>query len=69
MPTARILSYANLAGERVRNAQLSKKHTNYIVNKGDATGEDIVELIKRIKKIIRNKYKIELEVEPKLLGF
>ena len=69
VPTAKILADANLAGERVGGAELSKKHTNYIVNTDNATGEDILELIKRIKKIIKNKYDIELEVEPDLLGF
>ncbi len=69
VPTAKILSDAGLKGERVGDAELSQKHSNYIVNLGAATGEDVVALIQKIQAIIRQKYQIELEVEPELVGF
>ena len=54
---------------RVGDAQLSEKHSNYIVNLGQAKANDIVILIKKIKEEIKNKYQIDLEVEPQLVGF
>jgi len=69
VPTAKIISEAGLPGLQVGGAQLSTKHCNYIVNLGGATGEDIYELITSIRKIIYQKYGVELEVEPELVGF
>lgn len=69
VPTARIISDAGLAGTKFGGAQLSTKHTNYIVNISSATGEDVYELIKQIRFAVFDKYGIELEVEPELVGF
>lgn len=69
VPTAKIIADAGLQGMKVGGAEVSTKHSNYIVNTGNATGEDIQELINKIKTAIYEKYEIELEVEPELLGF
>ncbi len=69
IPTAAIIARADCQGIKVGDAQLSEKHTNYIVNLGSATGEDIVAVIEEVKKRVRDKYKISLEIEPQLLGF
>ncbi len=69
VPTAKIIADAGLAGASAGGAQLSTKHTNYIINTGSATGEDVVALIEKIKLAVFQKYRVELEVEPELLGF
>ena len=69
VPTAKILAVAGLKGWRVGDAQLSEKHSNYIVNLGGAMASDIVALIEKIKTEIQSKYQINLEVEPELVGF
>ena len=69
VPTAKIIADAGLQGMKIGGAQVSTKHSNYIVNLGGATGEDIYELIKKIKAVVYEKYGVELEVEPELLGF
>ena len=69
VPTAKIIAEAGLQGMKIGGAQVSTKHSNYIVNLGGATGEDIYELIKKIKAVVYEKYGVELEVEPELLGF
>lgn len=69
MPTAKIIAVAGLKGMRVGDAQLSEKHSNYIVNLGQAKASDIVALIEKIKTEIKSKYQIDLEVEPQLVGF
>ncbi|MCR4278231.1 MAG: UDP-N-acetylmuramate dehydrogenase [Candidatus Berkelbacteria bacterium] len=69
VPTAKILAVAGLKGMRVGDAQLSEKHSNYIVNLGQAKSSDIVALIDKIKAEIKTRYQIDLEVEPQLVGF
>ena len=69
VPSAKIIAVAGLKGMRVGDAQLSEKHSNYIVNLGQAKAADVVTLIENIKEEIRNKYQIDLEVEPQLVGF
>lgn len=69
IPTAKIIGVAGLGGLSVGGAQVSTKHTNYIINTGKATGEDIRDLINLVKEKIFNLYGIELEVEPEMVGF
>lgn len=69
VPTAKIIAVAGLKGMRVGDAQLSEKHSNYIVNLGKAKSSDIVALIEKIKAEIKTRYQIDLEVEPELVGF
>jgi UDP-N-acetylmuramate dehydrogenase len=69
IPVAAVIADAALQGTKIGGAELSSKHTNFIVNTGDATGEDVVKLIDQIESVVREKYRIEIEVEPELVGF
>ncbi len=68
VPTAKIIAVAGLKGMRVGDAQLSMKHSNYIVNLGQATSDDVAELIKQIQLSIKSSYQIDLEVEPQFVA-
>lgn len=68
VPTAKIIADAGLAGERIGNAQVSTKHTNYMINLGSGRAADLVKLIKRVKRVVKEKFDIDLEVEPQLVG-
>ena len=61
--SARLISEAGLKGTRVGGAEISPKHPNFIVNHGDATFEDISEILKLVKNTISEKYGINLEEE------
>ena len=50
------------------DAQLSKKHCNFIINKKSATSSDLEKLINTIRKRVFNKTKIKLELELKIIG-
>lgn len=67
VPVAKIIAEAGLAGEKIGGAQVSEKHTNYIINTGNATSADIIALIKKVKDAVRQKYQIELEAEPQIV--
>ncbi|MFQ5688334.1 MAG: UDP-N-acetylmuramate dehydrogenase [Candidatus Scalindua sp.] len=60
---AELIEKANLKGQKVGGAVVSEKHANFIVNTGDATSADILELIKIIKETIKKKYNVSLEQE------
>ena len=64
-----LIDQANLKGIRIGDAEISKKHANFIVNHGSASSDNILELIKIIKKEVLNKFKINLELEVELMGF
>lgn len=58
-----IIERNNLKGCNVNGAAVSTKHANFIVNKGNATGKDIIELIEKVQKEIKEKENIELKLE------
>ena len=60
---AELIDKANLKGQKVGGAVVSEKHANFIVNTGNATSADILELIKIIKETIKKKYNVSLEQE------
>ena len=65
---AQIIDKCGLKGYNIGDAYVSEKHAGFIVNKGNATAEEVIKLIEHIKKTIREKYEIELELEIKILG-
>jgi UDP-N-acetylmuramate dehydrogenase len=60
---AELIDKANLKGLKVGGAVVSEKHANFIVNTGNATSTDILELIEIIKEAIKKKYSVSLEEE------
>ena len=58
-----LIESANLKGYNINGAEVSTKHANFIVNKGGAKGEDIISLIEKIQKEIKEKNNIELKLE------
>lgn len=63
IPTAKLNFLAGLCGKRVGDAQVSEKHTNFIVNLGNATSKDVHELINIVKQAVREKFNVDLEEE------
>ena len=58
-----LIEKANLKGYNINGAEVSMKHANFIVNKNNATGKDIITLIEKIQKEIKEKENIELILE------
>lgn len=63
MYSGELIEKANLKGFSINGAEVSTKHANFIVNKGNATGKDIIELIEKIQKEIKEKNGVELKLE------
>ena len=58
-----------LKGVRIGEAQISHKHANFIENLGDAKANDIMKLIKLIKKSAKDKLNLDLKLEIQTIGF
>lgn len=64
-----LIESCGLKGYSIGKAEVSKKHANFIVNKGGATSSDIYNLINYVKEVVCKKYGIILEEEVKLVNF
>jgi UDP-N-acetylmuramate dehydrogenase len=67
VPSAWFIIGAGLVGKKIGQAQISKKHSNYIVNLGGAKAKDVLRLIEFVKKVVKKKYGIVLEQEIQYL--
>lgn len=63
MSAGALIEKCGLKGYNINGAEVSEKHANFIVNKGGATGEDIVKLINKVKNKVKEEYDIELILE------
>lgn len=63
--TAKLIDEAGLKGYSVGDAEVSTKHAGFVINKGNATSEDVLKLVKYVQEKVYEKFgkKIELEVE------
>ncbi|ADU30848.1 UDP-N-acetylmuramate dehydrogenase [Evansella cellulosilytica] len=64
----KLIEEAGLKGYSIGGAQISEMHANFIVNKGDATANDVLELIQFAKNTIYNKFGVKMETEVELVG-
>ena len=65
----KLIMDAGLRGYRVGGAEVSEKHCGFAINRGDATAEDVMKLIRHVQTEVRDKFGVELEMEVKTLGF
>lgn len=63
----RLIEEIGYKGKSIGGATVSMKHANFIVNNGNATGEEIKQLITEIKEKVKEKYGIELKVEQEFV--
>jgi UDP-N-acetylmuramate dehydrogenase len=64
----RLIEQAGLKGEKRGGAQISDKHANFIVNLGEATAADVIELIALARSTVLARTGIELSPEVRLVG-
>ena len=66
--TAKLIDECGLKGFNIGDAEVSTKHAGFIVNKGKATAKDVLELVEHIKKTIKEKNNLDIELEIIVLG-
>jgi UDP-N-acetylmuramate dehydrogenase len=64
----RLIEAAGLKGARVGDAEVSMKHANFMVNRGQARAVDVMVLIGKVRRAIRRLAGVRLELELKIVG-
>lgn len=64
----KLIDDAGLRGLRHGDAQVSEKHCGFVVNRGQATANEVETLIKIVQKTVYDQYGILLEPEVKIIG-
>jgi len=65
----KLLDEAGLKGFSIGDAKISEKHANFFINDGDASSKDMLMLIKKAHKEVKDKFNVNLSLEVKLMGF
>jgi UDP-N-acetylmuramate dehydrogenase len=63
----RLIESVGLKGKRIGGAMISPKHANFIVNTGEARGDDILALMDLARKRVKEKTGIWLEPEIRVV--
>ena len=63
-----LIEAAGLKGARVGDAEVSTKHANFMVNRGEARAADVMALIGKVRGAIRRLTGVRLDLELKIVG-
>lgn len=66
--TAKLIDECGLKGYKIGGAEVSTKHAGFVVNNGNATSKDILDLIKYIKEEVYKKFNVNIEPEIQIVG-
>ena len=69
IPAGWLIDQLDLRGKKIGGAMVSPKHSNFIVNIGNARAEDVIILASLIKQKVRNHFGVQLQEEVQFLGF
>jgi len=65
---ARLIEAAGLKNFRIGDAEVSAKHANFIINRGQASALDIESLIAHIQRTVLHTHDVELHPEVRIVG-
>lgn len=68
-PAWKYIDECGLRGYEIGGAQVSPKHSNFIVNNGYASAKDILELILLVEKTVFDRFRVELKKEVILVNW
>lgn len=63
----KLIEDAGMKGCSVGDAQVSEKHSGFVINRGNATTKDILTLIKKVQEAVYDKFGVMLEMEVKVV--
>ena len=66
--SGKLIQDCNLKGVRVGGAQVSEKHSGFIINKENASAKDILDLIMMVQKIVEERFGVQLHTEVRIWG-
>lgn len=62
-----LIEQCGLKGASVGGAQVSEKHAGFVINRGGATGDDVIALIHHVKQTVFEQTGVLLETEVKII--
>lgn len=64
---SKLIEDAGLKGYHINDAWVSEKHSGFIVNKGNASFKEVMELIEYVQNVVFEKFGVKLETEVRIL--
>ena len=64
----KLIMDAGLRGYAVGDAQVSEKHCGFVINRGNATAAEILQLMKDVQERVKKQSGVTLEPEVKMIG-
>lgn len=64
----KLIMDAGLRGYRVGDAMISEKHCGFVINVGNATAKDVIQLITDVQRIVKEQFGVTIETEVKLIS-
>lgn len=68
IPTSKLIDDCGLKGYKIGDAEVSTKHAGFIVNKGNATSKDVLDLTEYVKKEVKEKFGKDIKLEVLIMG-
>ena len=69
VPVAWLIEDLGFKGKQIGGAKVADEHANFIINTGNATADEVMQLVSFIKMRARDHREFQLEDEVQLLGF
>lgn len=66
--TAKLIDECGLKGFSIGDAEVSTKHAGFFINKGKATAKDFLKLVEHVKKEVKSKFDVDIELEILVIG-
>lgn len=64
---SKLIEDAGLKGYHINDAWVSEKHSGFVVNKGNASYKEVMELIEYVQNVVFEKFGVKLETEVRIL--
>ena len=68
MSAGSLIDEAGLKGHSIGGAKISEKHANFIINTGNASATDILDLMHLVQDTVYKRFGVRLEPEVHILG-
>ena len=66
--TAKLIDDCGLKGYSIGGAQVSEKHAGFVINRENATAEDVLNLIEYVRKTVLEKFSKDIKLEIEIVG-
>ena len=63
-----LIEQTGLKGLAIGDAQVSEKHAGFVVNVGNATASDVLDLIQEVQRRVLSEHGVQLEPEVRMIG-